>query len=295
MARLKKIIIEKSHIDDYLEKTSDFTFEIKTLNQLINLGFNCEHGGTYEDPITKKTREFDIRASKRLIDEDQFKVDIHLSVECKNIRDNYPLVIQSVQRSANESYMDLIWSFHSWNSFRLEHSYSQRLSLFENDSPYLVGEPIGKSCEQVGVNNNDEIVANDSSVFDKISQSINAAYSLMLDAHYASADEEDISIASLVVPVLIVPDDKLWNITYNNNGAITNEPSMVPNCEYYIDKSWLLGEKSEQQVRYSLTHLEIVQLGYLGQFIKKYTDLKMLSDHRILLKYFVDHGLNKKN
>ncbi|MCG8553399.1 MAG: hypothetical protein MI799_23590 [Desulfobacterales bacterium] len=291
MAKLQKIVIDKTHIDDYINNTSDFTFEIKTLKELVTLGFECEHGGTYEDPITKKTREFDIRASKRLINLEEFKLDICLSVECKNIRNNHPLVIQSVKRLENESYMDLVWSNYTFHSLTYISTYGYNIPIYGDDSPYPVGGATGKSCDQVGMNNNNEIVANDSSVFDKISQSINAAYSLLKNAHYASDDKDHIFI-TLVLPILVVPDDRLWNVTYDVDGNIISEPSKIPNCEYYIDKSWLLGGERERKTRYNLSHLEIVQLGHLEQLIKKYTDLEILSDKNLLEEAFCEKAFD---
>jgi hypothetical protein len=47
--------IDKSDIKKYLNNYSDFSFEIKVLEKLGSLGFNCQHSGLYEDPVTKKT------------------------------------------------------------------------------------------------------------------------------------------------------------------------------------------------------------------------------------------------
>lgn len=66
MARLKSDPITKADLDEYLENYSDFSFEVRILNTLIDLGFSCEHRGSYTDPATKKLREFDIRATKEL-------------------------------------------------------------------------------------------------------------------------------------------------------------------------------------------------------------------------------------
>lgn len=85
MAKLKDEKINVQDVNEYLEKYSDFSFEIKVLKKLVSLGFQCEHSGTYEDPTTKKTREFDIRAWK--IDQLGKKTTFRfcLAVECKNL------------------------------------------------------------------------------------------------------------------------------------------------------------------------------------------------------------------
>ena len=62
MRKLSPNSITQSDIAEYLNGYSDFSFEIKVLKKFTNLGYECEHGGTYEDPVTGKSREFDIRA-----------------------------------------------------------------------------------------------------------------------------------------------------------------------------------------------------------------------------------------
>lgn len=99
MAKLKNIEISASDINEYLDSYSDFSFEVKTQKELVNLGFQCQHGGTYEDPITGKSREFDIRATKRYEYHESFIYRLCLSVECKNIRANCPLVIHCSPRT----------------------------------------------------------------------------------------------------------------------------------------------------------------------------------------------------
>jgi len=65
MAKLKHAPIVAADLVEFLDSQSDFAFEIRVLNSLIALGFECEHGGTYDDPATNKPREFDIRATRR--------------------------------------------------------------------------------------------------------------------------------------------------------------------------------------------------------------------------------------
>ena len=59
-------------------------FELRVLKELTDLKLNCQHGGAYDDPITGKSREFDIRA---LMYGDEF-LRVHLSVELAPGRDS---------------------------------------------------------------------------------------------------------------------------------------------------------------------------------------------------------------
>lgn len=62
MAKLKNKEISESDVLEYVEEQSDFAFELRVHRQLLACGFECEHGGTYEDPITSKIRQFDQQA-----------------------------------------------------------------------------------------------------------------------------------------------------------------------------------------------------------------------------------------
>ncbi len=273
MVKLRNEAINKEDILEYLQESSDFAFEVSVLRRLVSLGFSCEHAGTYEDPITKKTREFDIRARKCLIDEPGFKLNISLSVECKNIRDNFPLLVHCMPREESECYLDLVWASKPANYFpRYENA--KRVSLEGTETPYEHRIAVGKSCDQIGrrATQAAEITGNDGDVFEKISQAINAGYDLLREAHYAA--DKSVDVVTVVVPVLVVPDDRIWTVWYKQTGEVEREPTKEGNIEYYLDKSWLVGDSSnEYQIRYYLSHLEIVQIQAIADMINKYTQL----------------------
>jgi hypothetical protein len=69
MAKLKRDPINARDLEDFVANNSDFDFEMKVLAKLRSLDFECEHSGTYQDPVTHKARQFDIRARKTLGDD----------------------------------------------------------------------------------------------------------------------------------------------------------------------------------------------------------------------------------
>ena len=268
MAKLKDEKINVQDVNEYLEKYSDFSFEIKVLKKLVSLGFQCEHSGTYEDPITKKTREFDIRAWKldQLNEKTTFR--FCLAVECKNLRENFPLVVHCLPRSEQESYQHLVWSKYPENFLNLFSRYGRRLRFDEQNTFYCTGALVGKSCDQVGrkAGQNNEITGSDSDVFDKISQAINSTYDLFRESHYA-CDEQN-TVVSFILPILVVPNDRIWIVTYDHDGNVTDGPKISPSISYYIDKKWKVGGKSEQGIEnYYISHLEIVQFNSLEKLI----------------------------
>jgi hypothetical protein len=102
MVKLKPDPITVSDLIEYLENHSDFSFEIETLRALIKLGFTCEHGGTYKDPATQIPREYDIRATHQVKER-----LLHLAVECKNLRPDFPLLISCLPRRPEEAFHEL--------------------------------------------------------------------------------------------------------------------------------------------------------------------------------------------
>lgn len=282
MAKLKIDPIGKDDINEYLQNSSDFAFEILVLRTLTILGFSCEHAGTYEDPVTKKTREFDIRAKKCLINEPGLMLNISLSVECKNLKSNFPLVVHCMPREENESYLDLVWASEP-HSYIPPYENAMRVFIDGDVAPYQKKDPVGKSCDQVGrrATKDAEIIGNDSDVFDKISQAVNSAYDLIDEAHYAA--EKKLNVVTMVIPVLVVPNDRIWSVCYKRTGEVEREPSTVGNVEYYLNKSWQVGEEGiEYKKWYYLSHLEIVQIDKIAKMIEKYTKMKIATSSIVL-------------
>lgn len=281
MAKLKDKKIEKQDIEEYLSQYSDFSFEIKALQKLIKLGFECEHSGTYEDPITKKTRQFDIRATliKDLTDKIQFR--FCMAVECKNLRENFPLIVHCLPRTNVEAYQHLIWSTYPSDFLHPILTYGMRLRLDDN-SVYKEGDFVGKSCDQVGRSSsqNGEIVGYDSDVFEKISQSINSTFDIIKKSHYAG--DKETMVVSFVLPVLVVPNNRIWSICYDTSGNVVDGPKPIPHISYYIDKSWKFGGGNERVERYFLSHMEIVEFDSIENMISKHQNEDRFSSEKIL-------------
>src|ERR1700679_3993319 len=99
MAKLKPDLITAKPLEDFVAQDPGFALEMQVLAQLRKLGFDCSHSGTYQDPVTSKIRQFDIRALKR---DGAFM--LALAVECKNLRTNHPLLLSAVPRVRAEAF-----------------------------------------------------------------------------------------------------------------------------------------------------------------------------------------------
>lgn len=274
MSKLSTDPITKSDVKRYLNNYSDFSFELKVLKRLVDLGFQCSHSGTYTDPVTNKSREYDIRA---LLQKEFIR--FHLSVECKNLQENFPLVVHCLERKENESYNELIFTFEPkpptqkvgpislpLPSAFMENSRSRRVRKI---SLYLKTQFVAKAIDQIGKRqDNNEITSNDGEVFDKISQAINSSVDLISEA--SNLDTSNFpGYLTFVCPLLVVPDSSLWQAKYSDDGEQISEPEQIKHISYYIGKEWSVGG-GLQLLTYTLSHLEIVTCSEIQNFVEKY-------------------------
>ena len=267
MAKLKKNPITVDDIREFVEDHSDFTFELSVYSQLIELGFTCDHGGTYSDPLTKKIRQFDIRAtwtdhSQWLLPQEQ----IRLAVECKQLQDNFPLVIHTVPRKFDEGTHDVLLSVDP-EKFDLSHEVQITIPAFVPNamkwevagkfSIYNENKPVGKSCAQVG-RDQAGITSTNSDVFNKWTQAISSAQVLADRASdEGSGYKYHGALVTIILPVVVVPNNRLWEVQFNADGMQQTEPRMVNRCPYWIDSMAECGDRLTG-FSYTITQLEFV-------------------------------------
>ncbi len=271
MAKLKSTAIGASDLLEYLNDYSDFSFEINVLKLLVDAGFECEHGGSYQDPATQKTREFDIRATK-CFPKNCF---LRLAVECKNLRTNFPLLVSCVPRTTEEAFHEISFSVdpdefdlqsHDEVYSRASLLRSRSIRLTEEHTPYRKHDPVGKSCDQVGRNQNNDIIANDSDVYEKWSQALTSAHDLTYLACTDGEERAGSCALSLVFPLLVVPNGRLWATEYDVFGNRTRDPYPTNRCSYFVNLPYrhldpTLGDDL------TISHLEFVTVDGLLGFI----------------------------
>lgn len=253
----------QEEVQQYVQTYSDFSFEVKTLSLLCASSFNCSHSGTYTDPVTGKTREYDIRATKIDIAQGIGFYELQLPVECKNIKPNSPLVVHRLPRRREESTHDLV--INTGNS-------RGRLTVPPPFSLYQKGNLAGKSVDQLR-RNDLKIYGSDAEVFDKVSQALCSAYEMV----QVAASGHGNFIVSSVIPILVIPTGTLWIIDYDENGNVVHGPEPVQQTSYYCGKTW--SYPGQLLSAYSISHLEIVTIDYLQEFVRYlYVDRYDLTD-----------------
>ena len=273
MSKLKPERISATDLSEYLKSHSDFSFELAVLKMLRESGVECEHGGHYQDPVTNKSREFDIRTIKTI---GNFR--IRMAVECKNIRKNFPLLVSCIPRHKQDSYHQIaVVGEPEKDSYlagmHMFQSRAKTLSIRGDYSLYKPSELVGKSTVQVGRRTNDgEISANDSEIYEKWGQCINSADDLV-GCIYCDGEDDKKSYLSTVIPFVVVPNDRLWTASYDNDGKLIRSPEPTDRCPCFIGKDYEMGD-GLVRVQMKLSHVEIVTFDGMRTFVEDHLKTK---------------------
>jgi len=250
--------ITVDNIRTFIDEQADFGFEMRVLRALREFGLTCEHSGTYSDPVEQKIREFDIRAQIQVANR-----NIALAIECKNLRPTSALLVSAVGRQPHEAFHDelLVREFtHSQNSVQL----ARRNGA---ESIYAVGDMVGKKIDQVSLDSNNQPKGDDRETFGRWLQAVNSTRDLIFKA---TAPEVNISKERVIVPVLVVPTNSLWQVDYDQAGSITAGPQLIIRSSRFLNHSWqvpMMRGYAGETVGYTLSHLEIVTFGGLHEFV----------------------------
>ena len=267
MAKLLSDSIVQSDISEYLAGHSDFSFELSVLQLLRRNSIPCEHGGHYTDPVTKKSREFDIRA--RVSFEN---VTVRLAIECKNIRENFPIVVSRLPRLKEDSFNyvcvleDETESDSRWGISAAMQTLTSRvqcLKLIDN-SIYAEGSLVGKSLTQVGRATDKSITAGDSEVYEKWGQALSSLTDLVQEMKFDGAESEK-TFFSTCIPILVVPNNRLWAADYNYDGQLVKAPAQIDHCSFFIGKDYSTGLVDPTFI---VSHLELCTIDGFSKFIQ---------------------------
>lgn len=216
-----------SDVETFLKTASDFAFEMDVLSELERAGFSCRHGGTYIDPITTKARQFDIRAHRSA-----GRAHLDLAVECKNLRPFAPLLVHRVPRRTEEAFHTII-RYEPLPGSNVPFATDLKCERVEA-ALFQAGQPSGKRVDQLTRHTpGAEVQASDRDTFDKISQAISSARELTVQIARSQSRGEH-----LVLPLLVVPDGRLWSADYGSDGSSLGQPVQSDHVDFFIDQTW---------------------------------------------------------
>lgn len=254
MPKLDTAPITKEDLVSYLETADDFQFEIDVFRSCVEKDRSAEHGGTYQDPLTGKDRQFDIRM--KLV---SGSCMLRLAVECKNLKPHYPLLVSRVPRRREESYHEAV---------RTGRESCLSYKFLSGRSMYRKNEPVGKSTTQVGRTPNKDLSVGDNEVFDKWSQALASSFDLISIAGTSFGEFEDSYLTTVVIPILVVSDGTLWTVDYSANGQVVDGPTQTNECAIYIGKKYIFG-KTHSFMEHRVSHLHVYTKKGFDAFLRQ--------------------------
>jgi hypothetical protein len=271
--------VDADHISRCLDASDDFAFEMQVLHVLKTANMNAvtlkaEHGGTYTDPVPGLPRQFDIRAQlSRAHDHSRRDCFLRLSVECKRLHPNAPLVVSRSQRTTGESFHDYIRS-HFAVGVRVQSGVSRSTSAL---SFYQQGEFVGRSVTLV--KSSHDSPAGDADIYTKWAQALASVDDLIWEG---ANDASGLAIPvahSTALPCLVIPDGTLWTVDYDLKGN-RSIPQSAESCEFYVGKPSI---GRAQPAKFTITHLHIFTISGFEKFL-----LRKLAN----TEYWLDHFSN---
>lgn len=198
-----------------------------------------EHGGGYRDPQTKKIREFDFRWIFR-----QDETVLSLAIECKNVSLETPVIISGSKREPREARHALVES-RKGGTFTTMPGYFDVAAagvirnLPADVSIYPSDNFVGRNILQLkpGQKAGSYIAARDSDVYDKWFQALASAFDLVRDALRYAERLGIPHVFTLILPVVVLPDETLWQAEYTENGDLLRDPVKTDQCEMYVGRS----------------------------------------------------------
>jgi len=273
MAKLRTDPIKLEDVENFLtENGDDFRFEIEAWNattEACNIACNShqyrrpevDFGGFYQDPVTKRSRQYDLRIQfeKKV---DSFTQMMKLAVECKNLRNFNPLLISRLPMRKEEKYGDRL-------RVELVGENKVRIDVESDAKMYWQEEWTGKSICQIGRKEHDgQFVENDEQSYDKWSQAIMSSYDLIQNVN-TQVNTDRPEIRCFTIPILVIPNGMLWVVDYDNDGRQQGNPRQEKKALYSIQKEYQFacsyGGGYVKKLR--LSHLHVYTLEGYSNFL----------------------------
>lgn len=143
---------------------------------------------------------------------------------------------------------------------------SKNARLTGEHTIYKAGEPVGKSCDQVGRSGQGEITSGDSGIYEKWAQALSSADDLTYLACSDGSDRTGSIALSLVFPVVVIPEGRLWRVSYDAQGARLGDPEQTDRCSYFVGRDYYHPSPAGGD-GLTISHLEFVTVKGLWQFI----------------------------
>jgi hypothetical protein len=252
--------IDAASITKYLESQSDFDLELFVYHALIDHGIQVTHGGTYVDPVTRKYRQYDMRAMRTY----ESECGISMAIECKRLTREFPLVVLRVPRPTLESFHEVVVAGidPADNNY-----YTKRPRREDGRGIYRTNEMVGKKAVQIRWDPKRALfVGDDSDTYDKWSQALSSADALIQESYQTFRRYGGRNLfVTFVMPILVVSDSTLWAADYSDSGERKGEPAPADSATLFVDREY--GESLPRG--YYIGHLHVFTRTGFTHFVKE--------------------------
>jgi hypothetical protein len=256
----------------YLETDDDFALELEAYRHALGFGFKASHAGLYDDAMTNKRRQYDVRASYELENR-----TIYLTIECKSLHPTNPLLVQRVPRPGNESFHEIM---QSKDSIPPSMGTASVLppgwmggGLFKLSGTHLYDsqKQVGKSLKRVKVAENG-FSASDSDIDEKYTQALSSMNEFVQSAAIEMRLRRTQVLSRVFLPILLVSDAALWVADYSASVQLIGDPR--PEAEettFYLGWDYELHNPPNpiQPATFTISHLHIMTRRRLPEFLRE--------------------------
>ena len=289
--------IDHHDLSLFLEQDSSFAFEMQ-IRELFagRRKIRHHHGGTYDDPIEGKPRQFDLTADL-IFPNAYFPLRVRMAIECKCLSEFAPMLVYRSPRTSQECSHHLIARtcgdrkrIQKWVQ---ENAKVPQLSCDNGSFPeacvinippgqsmYRRSGPVGKSVECVNRDCNGKLHGGDREIYPRWTQSLQSAAVLASDTITRYHGDREV-IVHWILPILVVPDDRLFAVDFDDAGSIVAPPHPVDQTTFFVDYRPKLTGLTGPEFR--LGHLEVMSRSSIERFL----DCLLCDDHRLTIEELV--------
>jgi hypothetical protein len=256
-------------------------FELRTKKILQKYDLVLRHGGFYFDPTEGVERQFDFRAFSQKPGYSVVPpVRIELTLECKHLAENSGLLVSRVPRERHEAFHHVVSNFAISQSSDPDLSVSQKVvkEVVKSHGYYRKGEPVGKEINHLirtepnpgkkSLRNLSEFIikGGDKDIHPRWTQALSSMFELLVKTLQQDTTEGREPGHVMFLPILVVPDGRLWHVDYDGKGEIFAGPSRCDEVDMYVERAH--SNPHQQNSKIVLTHLKILTLSGLDEFLQ---------------------------
>ena len=285
--------IGPTDLADFLKTDSSFAFEMKVRELFATPRCRYWHGGTYDDPHTGLPRQFDLQV-ERDYKETFLPIRFAMAIECKCLSEFAPMLVCRSPRSAYEAGHQLIATtcgdrqeiMASMNSLILQERVSIRDSDRTGPFPTICvidvspsrsayrstasGEYVGKSIDIVSRDGSGKFKSGDKEVYSRWTQALQSA-STLIPLNVGTFYGDKRPVIHWIRPILVVPDDRLFVVDFDNFGKQLGDPVTVESTSFFVDYKPPISNIVGPEFKFR--HLEIMTYSALKNFVESIVGL----------------------